>query len=307
VAIQVITNIRYASSVLASGRVKVKGFDVEFTPHPTPNVTAVFNDMVQKLAYDAVDIPFSNYIIARDLGKPLTAIPAFPTMFCPLLGPMVNRKSGIKTVDDLVGKRVGVSGLAFNPAVWVRSIFLHYYDLPFEKIVWVEGEPNSMSSVPFPRSRRFTVEKGGNLMQMLRDGQIDCFLMSDGGVEPDDLIDRIFQDPIAEIRKYVDSTGFVPINSVITIKEDVLKANPGLDRALTEAYEEAWEIYIAESAPSDKHMMLPIGDFRSEGLLPPPHGFRANRKNIRTMIASLYEQSLIRTLFEPEDLFAITD
>jgi 4,5-dihydroxyphthalate decarboxylase len=306
-AITVVTNIRYASSVLASGRVKVKGFDVEFVPHPTPNVTAVFNDMVQKLAYDAVDIPFANYIIARDLGRPLTAIPAFPTMFCPLLGPMVNRKSGIHTVDDLVGKRVGVSGFAFNPAVWVRSIFLHYYDLPIEKIIWVEGEPNSMSSVPFHRSRRFTIEKGGNLMQMLREGQIDCFFMSDGGVEPDDVIDRIFQDPLAEIHKYVDAVGFIPINSVITIKDDVLKANPGLDRALTDAFDEAWRIYIEESAPGDRHMMLPIGDFRSSGLLPPKPGFKANRQAVRRMITSLYEQSLIQTLFEPEDLFAITD
>jgi len=306
-AITVVTNIRYASAVLASGRVKVKGFDVEFVPHPTPNVTAVFNDMVQKAAYDAVDIPFSNYIIARDLGRPLTAIPAFPTMFCPLLGPMVNRKSGIKSVDDLVGKRVGVSGFAFNPATWVRSIFLHHYDLPIERLIYVEGEPNSMSDVPFFRSKRFTVEKGANLMQMLRAGEIDAFFMSDGGVEPDDTIDRLFQDPMAEIKKYVDATGILPINSVVTIKQEVVDANPGLDGALTAAFEEAWQVYIDEAPADGKHMELPISPFKKFGLLPPPRGFKANRKAIRMLIHSLYEQSIIRTLFEPEELFAITD
>jgi 4,5-dihydroxyphthalate decarboxylase len=293
--------------VLAEGRVKVKGFDVEFTPHPTGTVSTVFNEMLHNLAYDIVDIPFANYVIGRDLGKPLTAIPAFPTMFCPILGPMVNRKSGIKTVGDLVGKRVGVSGFAFNPAVWVRSIFMHHYDLDIEKITWVEGEPNSLSGVPFPRPSRFTIEKGGNLMEMLRSGQIDANFMSDGGLEPDDTIDRLFQDPLVEIRKYVDATGVLPINSVITIKEDVLKANPGLDRALTDAYNEAWKVYIDESPDDGKHMELPIGSFRKAGLLPPPQGFKANRKAIRMMIVSLYEQGLIRNLFEPEELFAITD
>jgi 4,5-dihydroxyphthalate decarboxylase len=96
--IKLISTVRYASSYLASGRVPVKGFDVEVVP-PQPNPAAAFNDLLDHLAHDVVDLPLSNYIIARDLEKPLTAIPVFPTMFFPLLGPMVNRKAGIRTVE----------------------------------------------------------------------------------------------------------------------------------------------------------------------------------------------------------------
>lgn len=304
--IKVISTIRYASSYVASGKVRVDGFDVEVVP-PQPNPAAVYDDLLRSLAHDVVDLPLSNYIIARDLGKPLTAIPAFPTMLFPLLGPMVNRKAGIHTVDDLIGKRVGVSGFGFNPAVLARTMLVHHYDLPIEQIIWVEGEPNSMSSVPFPRSRRFTIEKAENLMQLLDQGKIDAVFMSDGGVEPTDLIDRLFADYRVELRRYIDATGAFPMNSVIVIKDEVLKANPGLDRALTDAYREAWALYASEAPDSGEHMGLGVGELRSMGLFPPPQGFQANRKAIRIMVHACYEQGLIRTLFEPEDLFPIRD
>lgn len=304
--IKVISTVRYASGYLASGRVPVKGFDVEVVA-PQPNPAAVFNDLLDHLAHDVVDLPLSNYIIARDLGKPLTAIPVFPTMFFPLLGPMVNRKAGIRTVDDLLGKRVGVSGFGFNPAVLARTILVHHYDLPIERIIWVEGEPNSMSSVPFPRSRRFTIEKAENLMQQLDQGKIDAVFMSDGGVEPTDLIDRLFADYRVELRRYVAATGTFPMNSVIVIKDDVLKANPGLDRSLIGAYREAWALYASEASDSAEHMGLGVGELRSMGLFPPPQGFQANRQAVRIMIHACYEQGLIRTLLEPEDLFPIRE
>jgi hypothetical protein len=43
------------------------------------------------------------------------------------------------------------------------------------------------------------------------------------------------------------------------------------------------------------------------GLELPDYGFQANRDAIRLMIAYCYEQGIIRTLFEPEDLFLLTD
>ena len=57
--VKLTTNIRYASSVLASGTVPVKGFEVEFVP-PEPNTTVVFNDFIHKLTCDAIDLPLAN-------------------------------------------------------------------------------------------------------------------------------------------------------------------------------------------------------------------------------------------------------
>ncbi len=300
-AFTIMTNNRYASGQLVSGQVKVQGFDVAFKS-PEPSVASIFNDYIQNLSYDAVDLPLANYIIARDLGKPLAGIPVFPTRFFPQFGTMVNRKAGIKSVNDLAGKRVGISGFAFNPATWLRSIFLHQYDLPFEQVTWVEGEPNSLSNVPYGRSRRFKIEKGGNLMQQLDSGELDAVMMADGGLEPTDKIDRLFQDPWAEIRKFYDATGVFPINATLTIKEDVLEAHPGVDQALVAAYQEAWDRYVAETGEGE-HMALSLSELKKMGLFPPKQGFSANRKALAWMIHACYEQGLIKKLWEPEELW----
>ena len=52
-------------------------FDVTFPEQGT--VAPLFNSFYHNLDQDAVDLPLSNYIIARDQGKPVTAVPAFPT------------------------------------------------------------------------------------------------------------------------------------------------------------------------------------------------------------------------------------
>jgi 4,5-dihydroxyphthalate decarboxylase len=131
--------------------------------------------------------------------------------------------------------------------------------------------------------------------------------MSDGGVEPTPTIERLFPDYMAHQDRVVAAVGTVPVNSVIVVRDDVLAANPGLDRALTDAYHRAWLAYLDGTSADDRHMGLSIGELRSRGLFPPPRGFTAHRKAIRLLIHACYEQGLIRTLFEPEDIFAPID
>ncbi len=300
-AFTIMTNSRYASAQLVNGQVKVRGFDVAFRS-PEPSVASIFNDYIHNLSYDAVDLPLANYIIARDLGKPIAAVPVFPTRFFPQFGTMVNRKASIKSVSDLAGRRVGVSGFAFNPATWLRGIFFHQYDLPVEQVTWVESEPNSLSNVPYGRSRRFKIEKGSNLLQQLETGTLDAVIMADGGLEPTDTVDRLFADPWAEIRAFYAATGVFPINATLTIKTDVLKAHPGVEQALVTAYQEAWDRYVAE-AGDGQHMALALGELKRMGLFPPKEGFSANRKALNWMIHTCYEQGLIKRLWEPEELW----
>jgi 4,5-dihydroxyphthalate decarboxylase len=274
---------------------------------PSPTVAAVFNEFLHNLRYEAVDLPLANYIIARDLGKPITAVPVFPTMFFPIFGPMVHRQSGIRDVDDLVGKRVGVQGFGFNPATWLRSIFVHQYDLPIERITWVEAEPNSLSNVPYGRSRRFTIEKSANLMQRLEARSLDAVILADGGVEPSTTIDRLFADPWAEIRAFHGATGVFPMNAALVVRNDILEANRGLDHALLAAYARAWREYVARATDDDLHMGLSVIELKRLGLFPPPQGFAANRRALAWMIHACFEQGLIKRLWEPEELFLTID
>jgi len=115
---------RYDTQFLASGEVQVRGFDLDYIDTgslPAP----LFWDMAVKVSYDIGEQAFSHYLIAKDQGKPLTALPVFPSRFFPQLGLTVNQQSGIRSPLDLVGKRVGVPGFGYNPAAWMRGILAH--------------------------------------------------------------------------------------------------------------------------------------------------------------------------------------
>ena len=294
---------RFASSYLISGKVLVEGFDIEFVKPGSHGPGTIFNDMVRTQPYDICELPLANYIIARDLCTSLTAAPVFPTMFFPQTGLMICRSAGIQEPLDLVGKRIGVSGFSTNPAVWLRGIFFHHYDLPCEQIVWVNAEPNSMSGVEFHLSRRYTVEKTqGRLMQLLEEGSIDALMLPEGS-QPTDKIDRLFPDGLGQVQAYLETTEVFLPNSTLVIKKATSEANPGLAEALVAAYDQAIQLYNQDARNDDRHMGLHLGELRGAGLFPYLNGVAANRIAIRQVIHYCYEQGLIGTLIEPEDLF----
>jgi 4,5-dihydroxyphthalate decarboxylase len=299
---------RHGGAYLANGSVPVKGFDIEFVSDRGRGR----DEMLHRLNYDIVEMPISNLLLARELGIPLTAIAAFPSLFFPQAGIMVNRQAGIQGVDDLIGKRVGVNGFGYNPAVWLLGIFFHHYDLPVERITWVEDEdwanaPSSLCRLPYHRSRRFSIEQAKDLRQRLEEGDIQALILPGAGLEPHGNVAPLFPDALKESQAYVEATGVFPINTVITIKEETERAYPGLAQSLLEAHREAWQRHVQEAPPDNRHQGLPVGRLRAMGLFPRPDGLEANRAAIRMLVHYCYEQGLIHTLFEPEELFVATD
>ena len=58
--------------------------------------------MLNYYDFDASEISLSSYIIARSLGKPLTAIPVFPARAFRHSYIFINTKSGIREPKDLM-------------------------------------------------------------------------------------------------------------------------------------------------------------------------------------------------------------
>jgi 4,5-dihydroxyphthalate decarboxylase len=302
--ITLVTNNRYAMAHLFSGRVPIKGFDVEIIPDRNRER----DEGLHHLTYDLVEMPISNYLIARDLGVPMTAIAAFPSLAFPQEGTFINRHSGIQGVDDLIGKRVGVNGFGYNPAVWLMGMLSHQYDLPVEQITWVEDydwatAPLSPCQLPYLRSRRFTIEQAKELPKRLEAGEIDAIILPAVGMPQSDNVGRLFPDFVGEIKKYVEATGLFPMNTVVTIKEESVRAHPGLAQAVADAHREAWRIYEKEAPDDSKHSQIPVSELRAMGLFPRPEGPQAYRNEVREMVHYCYEQGLIRRLVEPEELF----
>ncbi|HLQ31323.1 MAG TPA: hypothetical protein VK457_01425, partial [Chloroflexota bacterium] len=141
--------------------------------------------------------------------------------------------------------------------------------------------------------------------QLLKTGEIDAILLASGGTPPTETTKKLFDDPYREIQAYYQATGVFPINTVMTIKEEVVRAHPELPGALMRAFTEARGRYQDEVRAGSEldHMGMETGKLRQMGLFPDQYGLGPNRLAIRMMVQYCYEQGLIRTLYEPEDLF----
>ena len=292
----------FAAAYLNDGSVKVAGFDV--TPAWPERGADVYTSAFKEPMYDFVVLPLSNFLIAIDKGLPLVGLPVFIDVFFPQLGARVNKDAGIEGPADLEGKRVGVRGFAFNPAVWLRGALADMYGVALEKIQWVSAEPNSLSGVDFPRASQFEVETAERpLDEMLDAGELDAIFWDRGGPALTDHTAHLFADPLQEALKYHLLTGVQPLNSLLLAKKDVLDANPGLGQAVVDASNEARELYYRNASDDEDHMGLPVKWLRGNGLFPHRNGVAGNRTSLEAIVRYAHAQGLIGRRYEVEELF----
>jgi 4,5-dihydroxyphthalate decarboxylase len=195
----------------------------------------------------------------------------------------------------------------------MRGILAHQYEVPVEEIIWVvSSEEPLFRGLSYPHSSRFHIEKvavtddgSHGFLPLLESGAVDAMFLAAGGIDATGASRKLFEDPYPEIERYVAETGVFPINTLITLKESVVKALPGLPGALMEAWERARALYAREMEEGKEtdHMGIEVGRLKAMKVFPRAYGIEANRMAIRMMIQYCYEQGLIRTLFEPEELF----
>lgn len=297
---------------LINGAVKPEGIEVEYPPVVTGPPAPVFSRLAQEHPWDIGEQAFSTFLIAHDHGKPQLALPVFPSRFFPHAGAMVGGQSDIHEPADLIGKRVSCGSFGANYSVWFRGVLAHQYDVPVQRITWVASVPEHLPE--FRPPRRIPVERVADnprVGELLDAGVVDAVSAAGGGggigghnVRP------LFADLYREIRGFVASNGFFPINTIITVSRAAIERNPQMPRLMMNAFLQAKALYDAEIAAGrqDDHQGISLSRLKQEtGLSVGAYGFRANRDCIRTMIAYCYEQGIINKLVDPEDLFAVTD
>jgi len=306
---------RFDNRLLLSGAVKPDGVEITF-PEVTVAASGAPNPFFSALArdhpWDIGEQAFSTYLMARDIGKEWTALPIFPSRFFPHTGLWINRDSGIHSPADLVGKRVGCGSFGTNFSVWCRGALTHQYDVPIERITWVESAEEHISEFRVPR--RYTTERIEGQAEpaaILSQGKVDAACLPGPARRTDESVAiPLFDDVYGEMAGYLASGGAFPINTVITVRNDAVAANPDMPRVLLQAYLTANEQYQAQVAAGNEpaHMGLEADQLISRlGIGLPKHGFAANRGSIRTMLGYCYEQGITRRLREPEDVFLLTD
>ncbi len=306
---------RYDTRYLINGELTLEKYTLQFADageHPWSS----FHAMVSSLPWDFGEQAFSHYLIAKDLGVPITAIPVFPSRFFPQLGAAVSVQADISEPKDLEGKRVGVMGFGYNPAVWMRQILKDEYGVDVGKIVWIEDENDKfLGGLPYPKPKEYHIEKvrgfdslaitGKTLgaVTALEEGLFDAFFAPGGGLPLTPQLRRLFPDSEQTLESWLNRGGVFPINTLITVRDETVKQYPDLPRLLFDVMQKARQKYHTADMPTDEdHLGIPCDFLCRYGLFPDAHGLEANREAVQFMIDSCFEQGLIKRRYTPEEI-----
>ncbi len=288
-------------------RAQVPGVTLDIVHDGTTPSNQIYTLLAQDHPWDIGEVAFSTFFMAQGLGSPDIGLPIFPSRMVPHSGLWVRPDGDIRTPRDLIGKRVGCNSWGTNYSVWSRGILAHQYDVPVERITWVQSVPEHRDDYALPQ--RFPIEiVPGHVRSetLLAEGKLDAAAMASGSTGPQASSGRaLFADPYAELRAYAAGWNVVPVNTVLTIKRALIERDPGLPGRLLDAMARARASQQAEAPNVEDAIFQPLE--RELGRDLTGYGFAANRPAIREMIAYCYEQGIIRRLYDPEELFAVAE
>jgi len=244
-----------------------------------------FKPMVRELAYDVSEMAIVTFLMAKAYGKPLALLPAV------MLGRfqhhcmLYNAERGTLTPQTLAGRRVGVRAYSQTTGVWLRGILANDYGLDLDKVRWVTFEDAHVAEYRDPPQ----IERGPagkDLTAMLLAGEIDAAIY--GAELPDDpRLKSVIPDPEAAAQAWHRKHGVAPVNHLVVVKTDLIRAQP---RVVAEVYRLLAAAKRAAPAPA--------------GIDPAPFGVAANRPALELIIDYCLQQCMIPRRFAVDELFA---
>jgi 4,5-dihydroxyphthalate decarboxylase len=260
------------------------------------------------------------FLTAASRGRrPFIAIPVFPSRTFRHRCIFVNTGAGIKSIQDLRGRRMGVPEYSMTAAVWLRGMFEHDYGVAPKDIYWVqagEEHPGRKDRVDFemPREVRMESRPDTTLNAMIESGEIDAMMsprMPTCFLEGSPKVQRLFPDYRRVEMEYFKKTGLFPIMHVMVIKRSIYEKEPWVAQTLYKAFCESKEICMRELYDTNVlRVSLPWTSAEYEATREVmtadywPYGVEPNRKNLETLHGYLFEQGLIKHRLNLDELFA---
>jgi 4,5-dihydroxyphthalate decarboxylase len=270
---------------------------------------------LQHFEFDAAELSFSSYLIAVDQGLPVHAVPIFPRRLFSQSQMYKNVHCGIDSPEDLVGKRIGLSGYQNTLGVRAKGDLTHYYGVPRTTVTWVTPGKEVLD-VELPPDIKIETRAGmAEIEREFIEGKIQAMFVSrlpkpfrDGNPN----VVRLFADPQAEEERYLLQEGYFPIMHVLAFKKELAERYPRLPQALYEIFEQARRRAVERWVdPNWSMVMWGRRELERQYALcrfdPWANGLAANRKNIERFALYSREQGLTKRRLTPEQLFAAID
>ena len=288
---------------LKDGRVTPDGIELE---HIEVAPSAGYRRMVRGLEFDICEVAITTYLCAKSFDIPITAIPVFSNRDLTMSEIVVNTTSGIERPKDLEGKRVGMRSYTVTNNTQARALLRSEFGVDTDSVRWVVTEDAHVAQYKEPPNVEYAPE-GRTLEEMLEAGEIDAGIQLRSKPEGDIRLLLTQEERDATALSFYGRTGVYPIGHLITVKDEVLDANPWVAAALFAAFSASKDRYVAGLDGLESPGARDLQSIRNREIVggdPLPFGLARNRKAMEGMVAMDVDQKIIPEAMDIDGLFA---
>jgi 4,5-dihydroxyphthalate decarboxylase len=302
--LRTVTRTQGANEALKSGEVTPRGFRLEF--EEVPVLVSAFRRMVRELAYDVSEMALTTYLVAKEHGVEFTALPIFIARGLHHGVIQVAAAGGIRHPKDLEGRRVGVDrGYTVTTGVWARAILQEEYGVDLDRVTWVLSGDEHVAQYR-PPANVVPVKPPRSLEELLRSGKLAAVLGAP--IQAPD-VTPLIPDPTGTALTALRERGLYPINHLVVVRDDVLRAHPDLARDLFDAFVRAKQVYLDRLTNGGIASPTAVDRLHQQvheltGADPLPYGIEPNREVLERLVRTAVDQKILSRPVELEDVFA---
>lgn len=306
---------------LIDGRVQPEGVDLHVK---IMRPREAFPRMLEKREFDVSELSLGSYVTLKGRGNcPFVAVPVALSKMFRHSCIYIRTNAGIKTPQDLRGKRVGTIQLGSTGIIFMNGMLQHEYGVALEDIHWFIGgldAPAPRPAAPLKVPAKIKVDllpPDQTLEGMLEAGQLDALLslyIPSIFEKGSPRIARLFPNYSEVEQDYYRRTRIFPIMHTVVVRDDVHREHPWVARSLYKAFCEARDLAIDGLYETDAlRVSLPWlihhleETWRVMGKDFWAYAVEPNRPALEAIGQYVYEQGFSPRPVKPDELFALNE
>ena len=124
--------------------------------------------------FDMAEYSCSAYVVARDQGLPMTALPVFLHRRFRHGFIYINTGKDIRQPKDLIGRKVGIKSYLVTAGHWMRGILEHEYGVPHKSIQWFSELDEDVDFTPPADLKLTRLPNDKSVDDMLVEGELEA-------------------------------------------------------------------------------------------------------------------------------------